>query len=204
MRQETVRIKFTEVGLVAVGRTEFQRIEAAKERFDRGESIVAASRAEGVEVQAVEALIRASRREDPIAASPTRVAAQGKAAMWLLQHQTGCGRSLCRDEWRQRPEPAIRPSLRPVTAVARKLPYATFMMLACAMLNGCSAMSALCCRHMAVPTHRRHRPPQTRRPKTVVHFACIRRRWARTWLPIRDAAAACCCLGALHAGNKPA
>jgi hypothetical protein len=65
MCQTMVRVKFTELGLVAVGRTEFQRIEAAKERFDRGQSIVAASRAEGVEVQAVEALIRASCRGEP-------------------------------------------------------------------------------------------------------------------------------------------
>ena len=70
MCQKMVRVKFNEVGLISVGRTEFQRIEAAKERFDRGQSIVAASRAEGVEVQAVEALIRASLREDPHAASP--------------------------------------------------------------------------------------------------------------------------------------
>lgn len=58
------------MGLAAVGHAELQRIEAAKERFDRGHSIVTASRAEGVEVQAVEALIRASRRGDPHTASP--------------------------------------------------------------------------------------------------------------------------------------
>lgn len=57
--QKLVRTKFTEAGLVAVGHTEFERIEAARERFVRGQSIVAASRAEGVEVEVVEALIRA-------------------------------------------------------------------------------------------------------------------------------------------------
>ena len=70
MCQKQVRTKFTEVGLVAVGRTEFQRIQAPKERFLRGQSIVAASRDEGVEVEAVEALIRASIRVEPHAASP--------------------------------------------------------------------------------------------------------------------------------------
>jgi hypothetical protein len=70
MCQRQVRAQFTKVGLVAVGRREFQRIRAAKERFDRGQSIVAASRAEGVQVQAVGALIRASRRGELHAASP--------------------------------------------------------------------------------------------------------------------------------------
>lgn len=54
-----VRARFTEAGLVAVGRTGFDRIEAARERFLRGESIAAASHAEGVGAEAVEALIRA-------------------------------------------------------------------------------------------------------------------------------------------------
>ena len=75
MCQKLVRIKFTEVGLAAVGHTEFQRLEAAKERFDRGQSIVAASWAEGVEVQAVEALIRARSRGEPHTASPEHSAA---------------------------------------------------------------------------------------------------------------------------------
>lgn len=54
-----VRSKFAELGLVAVGYTDFDRIEAARERFIRGQSIVEASRDEGVEVELVEALIRA-------------------------------------------------------------------------------------------------------------------------------------------------
>ena len=70
MCHKQVRAKFTELGLVAVGHTEFQRIEAAKERFVRGQSIVSASRAEGVEVEAVEALIRASSRAEPDTVAP--------------------------------------------------------------------------------------------------------------------------------------
>jgi hypothetical protein len=60
---KTVRSKFTEAGLVSLGGSGFSQIEAAMARFFRGEGIVAASHAEGVDVGMVEALIRASGRE---------------------------------------------------------------------------------------------------------------------------------------------
>lgn len=59
MCRELVRSKFTEAGLIAVGQMNFDRIEAAGERYVRDGTIVAASNAEGVEVEALRALILA-------------------------------------------------------------------------------------------------------------------------------------------------
>lgn len=75
MCRNQVRTKFTELGLASVGKTAFQRIQAAKQRFARGESIVAASRAEAVGIQAVEALIRATSTVEPKAPAAERTIA---------------------------------------------------------------------------------------------------------------------------------
>jgi hypothetical protein len=56
---ELVRSRFKEVGLIALGNMDFGRIEAAGERYVRDRVIVAASYAEGVKVQALQALILA-------------------------------------------------------------------------------------------------------------------------------------------------
>lgn len=48
------------MGLASLGRSEFERAEAAKSRFLRGESLAEASRVEQVTPETVESLIRAT------------------------------------------------------------------------------------------------------------------------------------------------
>ncbi len=55
-----IKNRFCEMGLASLGRSEFERAEAAKSRFLRGESLAEASRVEQVTPETVESLIRAT------------------------------------------------------------------------------------------------------------------------------------------------
>ena len=74
---QRVQKNFGEVGLHALGRVPFELVQAANARFLRGESLVRACAAEGVEIEMVETLVRARQTETQAAVLAVQVRPDG-------------------------------------------------------------------------------------------------------------------------------
>lgn len=85
--------------------------------------------------------------------SASHLKTRDEAGWGRRQLKTVCSRSFREGERRRPPEPAVRPRPRRTTAVPGNLPHAVIAMPTDAMSTRPAGTSALCERHVAVPTH---------------------------------------------------